>query len=111
MADEVDDDVEEQQLEVAEDSNTELRRIRRVMTWTFLMALFTAVYFARSVLLPIVLAVVLTLTLLPVVRAGERVKIPRGVTAVGLVGGITLGMVLAGYFLSGPIGQMVGDAP
>jgi len=111
MADEVDDDVEEQQLEVAEDSNVELRRIRRVMTWTFLMALFTAVYFARSVLLPIVLAVVLTLTLLPVVRAGERVKIPRGITAVALVAGITLGIVLAGYFLSGPVGQMVGDAP
>jgi predicted PurR-regulated permease PerM len=111
MADDVEDDVDEQQLEVAEDSNVELRRIRRVLTWTFLMALFTAVYFARSVLLPIVLAVVLTLTLLPVVRAGERLRIPRGVTAVAVVGGITLGLVLAGYFLSGPIGQMVGDAP
>ena len=111
MADEVQDDIEEQHLEVAEDSNVELRRIRRVLTWTFLMALFTAVYFARSVLLPIVLAVVLTLTLLPVVRAGERLRIPRGVTAVALVAGITLSLVLAGYFLSGPVGQMVSDAP
>jgi predicted PurR-regulated permease PerM len=111
MADEVQDDIEEQHLEVAEDSNVELRRIRRVLTWTFLMALFTAVYFARSVLLPIVLAVVLTLTLLPVVRAGERLRIPRGVTAVAMVGGITLSLVLAGYFLSGPVGEMVNNAP
>ena len=35
------------------------------------MALFTAVYFARDVLLPIVLAIVLTLTLLPVIRCGR----------------------------------------
>jgi predicted PurR-regulated permease PerM len=92
-------------------SATELVRIRRLLLLVFLMAAFTAVYFARDVLLPIVLAVVLTLTLLPAVRWGERVHIPRGLTAVALVGSMALTIVLAGYFLSGPIGQMVEDAP
>jgi predicted PurR-regulated permease PerM len=33
------------------------------------------------------------------------------VTALAVVVGITLSLVLAGYFLSGPVGQMVGDTP
>ncbi len=92
-------------------SATELVRIRRLLLLIFLMATFTAVFFAREVLLPVVLAVVLTLTFLPVIRWGERVHIPRFATAVALIGCIALGLVLAGYFLSGPIGQMVEDAP
>lgn len=104
-------EVEEQQLEFMEDSNVELRSIRRYLMLSFFLALFTAVYFARDVLLPIVLAIVLTLTLLPVVRAGERIRIPKGVTAVALMLGITAGLFLAGYFLSGPIQGMVADAP
>ncbi|WP_246849207.1 AI-2E family transporter [Rubellimicrobium arenae] len=111
LANEVEDDIEEQQLEVAEDSNVELRRIRRVLMLTFLMALFTAVYFARSVLLPIVLAIVLTLTLLPVIRAGERLRIPRAVTAMALMAGLAITLFVLGYFLSGPVTQMVEDAP
>ncbi|MBP1805395.1 AI-2E family transporter [Rubellimicrobium aerolatum] len=111
MAEVVEDDIEEQQLEVAEDSNVELRRIRRYLMFSFLLALFTAVYFARDVLLPIVLAVVLTLTLLPVVRAGERIRIPPGLTSVALMVVLALLLFLAGYFLSGPIQGIVADAP
>ncbi|TNC49044.1 AI-2E family transporter [Rubellimicrobium rubrum] len=78
---------------------------------TFLMGLFTAVYFARDVLLPIVLAVVLTLTLLPVVRWGERLKIPPGITSISLMVILAAGLFLGGYFLSGPVQTMVADAP
>lgn len=92
-------------------SATELTRIRRLLLMLLLLGIFTAVYFARDVLLPIVLAIVLTLTLLPAVRAGERVGVPRIVTSIALVFGMALSLVLAGYFLSGPIGQMVEDAP
>jgi predicted PurR-regulated permease PerM len=104
-------EVEQEQLEFMEDSNVELRSIRRYLMLSFFLALFTAVYFARDVLLPIVLAIVLTLTLLPVVRAAERIRIPKGITAIGLILGITVGLVTAGYFLSGPIQGMVADAP
>ncbi|WP_246082581.1 AI-2E family transporter [Rubellimicrobium rubrum] len=107
----VEEDIDEQQLEVAEDSNVELRRIRRYLMLTFLMGLFTAVYFARDVLLPIVLAVVLTLTLLPVVRWGERLKIPPGITSISLMVILAAGLFLGGYFLSGPVQTMVADAP
>jgi predicted PurR-regulated permease PerM len=92
-------------------SATELVRIRRLLLLIFLMATFTAVYFARDVLLPIVLAIVLTLTLLPVIRTGERLHVPRAVTAIALVASMGIGLFLAGYFLSGPIGSMVEDAP
>ena len=105
------EDIDEQQLEVAEDSNVELRRIRRYLMLSFLMGLFTAVYFARDVLLPIVLAVVLTLTLLPVIRWGERLKIPPGITSISLMVILALGLFLGGYFLSGPVQTMVADAP
>jgi predicted PurR-regulated permease PerM len=103
--------IEEQQLEVAEDSQLELRSIRRYLMLTFLMALLTAVYFARDVLLPILVAVVLTLTLLPIVRLGSRLRIPTGVTAVVLMLMVTLSVAAGGYFLSGPVQTMVADAP
>jgi predicted PurR-regulated permease PerM len=54
----------------------ELKRIRRNSFFTLLMALLTALYFTRELLLPIVIAVILTLTLLPVVRFGELVRPP-----------------------------------
>lgn len=111
MAEDDDEDIEEQHLEVAEDSNVELRRIRRVLVMTFLMALLTAVYFTRDVLLPIVIAIVLTLTLLPAIRTGERYRIPKGVTAVAVIvamGGIFFQL---GYVLSGPAQTLAADAP
>lgn len=111
MADELQEDVEEQQLEVAEESHIELRRIRRILFMALLLALFTAVYFAREVLLPVVLAVVLTLTLLPVIRAGERLRIPPAISAVAVMVSITLALILSGYFLSGPVQTLVEDIP
>ncbi|TNC66000.1 AI-2E family transporter [Rubellimicrobium roseum] len=81
------------------------------MMMSFLLALFTAVYFARDVLLPIVLAVVLTLTMLPVIRWGERLRIPPPVTSVALMVVLALALVIGGYFLSGPVQTMVADVP
>lgn len=92
-------------------SATELRRIRRVLFMAFLLALFTAVYFARSVLLPIVLAILVFLTLLPLIRWGRRLGIPTGVTAVASVAAIAVGLGLAGYFMSGPVRDLVASAP
>jgi predicted PurR-regulated permease PerM len=93
------------------ESAVELRRIRRLLFLVLLLAVFTAVYFARVVLLPIMIAVVLTLTLLPVVRAAGRIGIPNGVTAITLMLALALGIVAGGYTLSGPVQTMVSDAP
>lgn len=95
----------------AEQSAVELRRIRRFMMMAFLLALFTAVYFARDVLLPIVLAIVLTLTLLPVVRWAERIRVPPAVTAILLMLTLAVTLFTAGYALSGPVSEIVDDAP
>ena len=89
----------------------ELKRIRRNSFYTLLIVLLTAIYFTRELLLPIVIAIILTLTLLPVVRFGERYRISSGVTAVGVilvVGGIFAGL---GYVLSGPAQTLAADAP
>nr|WP_256500635.1 AI-2E family transporter [Limimaricola litoreus] len=81
------------------------------MLCTFLLAMFTATYFARDVLLPIVLALLLTLTLRPAVRGLQRIGIPPGISAVLLMLAIGLAFAIAGYFLSGPIGEMAARAP
>jgi predicted PurR-regulated permease PerM len=99
------------QLDLAERRLRELRMIRRLMLGSFLLALFTATYFARDVLLPIVLAILLTLTLRPVVRGMQRIGITPGISAVLVMLAIGLGFAVAGYFLSGPIGDMAARAP
>ena len=99
------------QLDLAERRLRELRMIRRLMLGSFLLALFTATYFARDVLLPIVLAILLTLTLRPVVRGMQRIGITPGISAVLVMLAIGLGFGVAGYFLSGPIGDMAARAP
>lgn len=98
-------------IDLAERRLRELRIIRRLMLGSFLLALFTATYFARDVLLPIVLAILLTLTLRPVVRGMQRVGIAPGFSAVLVMLAIGLGFAVAGYFLSGPIGDMAARAP
>ncbi|WP_415143614.1 AI-2E family transporter [Limimaricola cinnabarinus] len=106
-----DDTPRDPYLDHTEQGVSELRKIRRLMLCTFLLAMFTATYFARDVLLPIVLAILLTLTLRPAVRGLQRIGIPPGISAVLLMLAIGLGFAVAGYFLSGPIGQMAARAP
>lgn len=92
-------------------SAIELRRIRRLLLLTFLMALLTAVYFTRDLLLPIVIAVILTLTLLPVIRTGERYGVPKGVSAVGVILAMAGVFAALGYVLSGPAQTLAADTP
>ena len=61
----------------------------------FVLALFYTVYFARSLLLPIVLGVLFSLILSPLVRALKRVFVPEPVGAAVVV------LALAGLFGAG----------
>ena len=81
------------------------------MFFALLLVLITAIYFARAVLLPIVIAIILTLTLLPIICFGERYRIPSGVTAVAVILGMALIFAELGYVLSGPAQTLAGDAP
>jgi predicted PurR-regulated permease PerM len=59
----------------------------------FILALFYTFYFARSLLLPIVLALLLSLILSPAVRALKRMLIPEPVGAAAVVAGLTAVLV------------------
>lgn len=95
----------------AQATAADARRSRRYHFFTFLLVLLTAIYFTRDLLLPIVIAIILTLTLLPAVRFGERYRVPAPVTAVLLI--VLMGATFAevGYALSGPMQDLAADAP
>src|SRR5258707_15509669 len=67
------------------------------LTGLFILAMFYTIYFMRSILLPIVLALLLSYLLRPIVRGLDRLKIPLVVSAA--VSLIAL-LVLVGYGIS-----------
>ena len=83
------------------------------LTGLFILAVFYTIYFLRSVLLPIVLALLLSYLLRPVVRALARIKIPTLLGAalilITLLAAITLGISVlatpaAGWLAKAPDG-------
>jgi len=81
------------------------------LTGIFVLLFFCTLYFARSLFLPIVLAILLNFLLAPVVRGFKRMWIPEGIGAalviLGLLGAVTLGV----YRLSGPAAGWIERAP
>lgn len=98
-------------LHVSDAPNGELRRLRFLVGGLFLLALFSAIYFARALLLPMALAILLTLTLRPVMRALSRVGLPKGLSAAVLTLGASAVLALIIYSLSGPLATMTERAP
>jgi len=85
--------------------------LRASILGIFGLMLVGALYFAQDLLVPLVLAFLLSVLLSPIVRTLRRFGIPEGVTAVLLVLAL-LGLVAAGgWSLSGPISQWLDDAP
>lgn len=78
---------------------------------SFLILFVGALYFARSFILPVLLAFMFALVLSPVVRAFRRFGIPEAATAVLLV--VALGSVVgaAVYTFSDPVSKWVERAP
>ena len=67
------------------------------LTGLFILAVFYTIYFMRSILLPIVLALLLSYLLRPVVRGLAKLKIPLTVSAAVILIGL---LVLVGYGIS-----------
>src|SRR5438874_12787255 len=67
------------------------------LTGLFILAVFYTIYFMRSILLPIVLALLLSYLLRPIVRALAQLKIPLPVSAALLLIGF---FGLIGYAIS-----------
>ena len=81
------------------------------LTGLFVLAAFYTMYFMRAMLLPLVLALLLSYLLVPLVRALARIKIRpifgSAIVLVALVGGI----VYAVSFLSEPVSGWIEKAP
>jgi predicted PurR-regulated permease PerM len=67
------------------------------LTGLFILAVFYTIYFMRSILLPIVLALLLSYLLRPIVRGLAKAKIPLTVSAAVILIGL---LVLVGYGIS-----------
>jgi len=77
----------------------------------FILALFYTMYFMRSVLLPIVLALLLSYLFKPLLRGLKKIKIPptlgAAILMLGLVGVVGYGI----WFLSTPVAGWLEKAP
>jgi predicted PurR-regulated permease PerM len=67
------------------------------LTGLFILAVFYTIYFMRSILLPIVLALLLSYLLRPIVRGLAKLKIPLPVGAASILIGF---LALVGYGIS-----------
>lgn len=77
----------------------------------FVIALLFTLYFGRDVLLPIMLALILSFLLRPLVRALYRLGIPEGLGAAVMVLLVFGGCAMAFYTLSGPAAEWVNRMP
>lgn len=84
---------------------------RFAVTGLFLLALLYTFYFAKAVILPLVLAVLLSLLLSPVVRALHRLWIPRPLAAVLVLLALVSTLGFAAYKLADPAAEWLNRAP
>lgn len=85
--------------------------LRGLVLGIFIILLFSSLYFAREFFMPVVLAFLFALTLSPIVRYLRKRGIPSAVSATLLVFVTTGGIAIAGYLLSGPVTELMNDAP
>ncbi|MCC9643224.1 AI-2E family transporter [Rhodopirellula sp. JC740] len=75
------------------------------------MLVLYALYYARSLVIPVVTAIVLYLTLRPIVRQGKRWGVPSSIGAIGIIVGILLMLGLGTYVVIEPVKESIADAP
>ncbi|QDV54210.1 AI-2E family transporter [Rosistilla oblonga] len=76
-----------------------------------IMLILYALYYARSLAIPVVTAVVLYLTLRPIIRHARRIGIPSAVSAAGIIVGIALTLGLGTYLVIEPAKATIAEAP
>ncbi len=88
-----------------------LSTIKAMLIGIFLFASIYALYFARDFFMPVTLAFLAALTLTPIVRFLRRRGVPEAISATLLVFVSASVIGLLAYAMSGPVVQMVNDAP
>lgn len=88
-------------------------RVRsRLLTGIFTLAVFYTMYFAKSLLIPIVLALLFNLLLAPIVRAlRSYLRVPEGLGAALVLLALIGGIGAAFYGLSGPAALWLDELP
>ncbi|SFR39734.1 AI-2E family transporter [Litoreibacter janthinus] len=89
----------------------DLKSIRRSLVLLSVLAVFVVAYFARELVLPVMLGALIALTLSPANRALQRIGMSAGIGAALLMTGATLAIALAVFFASGTISEWTSDAP
>lgn len=82
---------------------THLEAIRRSLNAVLLILVFVTGYFAKDLLLPVLLGFLIALTLSPVSRSLARIGIPHWISAVGLIGITAFAIVAMIYFSAGTV--------
>ncbi|MDQ2633133.1 MAG: AI-2E family transporter [Pseudomonadota bacterium] len=90
---------------------SDTRLIRSLLTGIFILATVYALYFARDFVMPVVLAFLLALMLTPIVRFLKKRGVPEALSATLLVLMSVLSIGGIGYFMSGPVVDLVNNAP
>ena len=104
-------EVEKKEEDVAAIEMSMRRRTFRVLLGIFLILFVYALYFAKDFFLPVVLAFMLALTLSPIVRVLSWRGVPAPLSATLLVLVSFTGLSIMGFLLSGPVLDLVNDAP
>ena len=89
----------------------DVQKIKNLLVFVSIILAFAALYFARDMFLPIVIGVIVALTLSPVVRALARLGVPEPLSAVVLIFGAVLTLGAGSYLLSGPVSEILSNAP
>lgn len=100
------------QVEPVADRNAKmLRSIRRILMVHLVLVLGTICYFAKDLLMPLALGLLITMTLAPAVRALSRHRVPAPVSAILLVLSIGGFITSFGYMMSTPMAEMFDSIP
>jgi len=90
---------------------SESRIMRWLLTGIFIILAVYALYFGKDFFMPVILAFLLALTLTPIVRFLRKRGVPDAASATLLVLLSLAAAGSAGYFLSGPVIDLVNNAP
>ena len=90
---------------------SDTKTIKNLLVGIFLLMLFSVIFFARDLFLPIVIGVLVALTFSPVVRSLARLGVPEALSAVLVIFGTGTVIGLGVYVLSGPVSDLMADLP
>lgn len=85
--------------------------IRRLLGIILLVLVVMGFYFARDVVLPLMIGLLLALTFSPVVRALQRIGIAPPITATALITALAAVIAVSAFLLSGPVSDWINQAP